>query len=60
MPSWNCDVLKHCAKMRDKMIEHIVNNRGERRRSDEEKKACEIFDKICKHAIQAEDRVKLI
>ena len=31
--------------------------RGDRRRSDEENKACEIFEIICRQAIQAEDKV---
>ena len=46
MPSWDFDFLTHCVKMSDKMRKQINDNminRGDRRRNDEENKACEIF-----------------
>ena len=60
MSSWDFDFLTHCVKMSDKMRKQMNDNmikRGDRRRSDEENKACEIFENICRQAIQAEDRV---
>ena len=60
MPSWDFDFLTHCVKMSDKVRKQMNDNmikRGDRRRSDEENKACEIFENICRQAIQAEDRV---
>ena len=59
MTDWS-NIQAYCAEMQDKMPGQLIGNimrRGDIDKNDEENEACEIFQMICKKALQADDKV---